>query len=387
MQSKLQKDLKNWLSTKNHWPKLTISIANKWLKEKDGLQDRGITRDLKWGIPVKKGKNEWPGLENKVFYVWFDAPIEYIGATAEWAEKNDHLNNNEWLKWWRLDKGADKVQYFQFMAKDNIPFHTLSFPSTIFGSKEPWKLADYIKGFNWLTYEGGKFSTSQKRGVFMDQALSVKESDYWRWWLLSNAPEGSDSDFTWEGFQSTINKDLSDVLGNFVSRLTKFAFNKFENIVPEGYNYSELEIETIKKIDTTMVSFEKNLEKIELRKSSSDLRSIWVLGNEYLQKAEPWKHFKNDENKTSMIVRFGFNILALYSHISEPFIPSTSEKILECLNLRKDLYWPNKDRPWHEVIKKGHQFKVPENLFKKITNEEIESYKLRFSGVSNESVN
>ena len=128
------------------------------------------------------------------------------------------------------------------MAKDNIPFHTLSFPSTIFGSKEPWKLADYIKGFNWLTYEGGKFSTSQKRGVFMDQALSVKESDYWRWWLLSNAPEGSDSDFTWEGFQSTINKDLSDVLGNFVSRLTKFAFNKFENIVPEGYNYSELEI-------------------------------------------------------------------------------------------------------------------------------------------------
>ena len=129
-------------------------------------------------------------------------------------------------------QGCKDVKYFQFMAKDNIPFHTLSFPATLMGSNEPWKLVDYIKGFNWLLYEGGKFSTSQGRGVFMDQALKLLPSDYWRWWLLSNAPESSDSDFTWESFQACINKDLSDVLGNFVSRVTKFSVSKFEDQVP-----------------------------------------------------------------------------------------------------------------------------------------------------------
>ena len=258
----------------------------------------------------------------------------------------------------------------------------MSFPATILGSREPWKLADYIKGFNWLTYEGGKFSTSQKKGVFMDQALSIMGPDYWRWWLLSNAPEGSDSDFTWENFQLTINKDLSDVLGNFVSRLTKFTFNKFDNKIPIGIPYSELEIETINEINELILKLEKNLENIEIRKSSSNLRSIWVLGNEYLQRSEPWKHYKNNVEKTSMIVRFAFNILALYSYISQPFIPDSSRKIVECLNLKKTRYWPTKDNPWHEIIEKEHTFYVPENLFKKITDKEVTNYKTIFSGVS-----
>ena len=129
------------------------------------------------------------------------------------------------------------------MAKDNIPFHTLSFPVTIMGSGEDWKLVDFIKGFNWLTYDGGKFSTSQGRGVFMDDALDILPSDYWRWWLLSNAPEGSDSDFTWESFQTGVNKDLADVLGNFVSRVTKFCRSKFSEAVPEGGALGALEAE------------------------------------------------------------------------------------------------------------------------------------------------
>ena len=379
LQSKLQKEIKKWLEKKKEWPKLTISIAKKWLKEKNGLQDRGITRDLKWGIPVKKGKIAWPGLEKKVFYVWFDAPIEYIGATAEWAEKNK-LKNDEWEKWWRLDKGADQVFYVQFMAKDNIPFHTLSFPATILGSKEPWKLANYIKGFNWLTYESGKFSTSEKRGVFMDQALSILDADYWRWWLLSNAPEGSDSDFTWESFQATINKDLSDVLGNFVSRLTKFSFSKFGNKIPLGMEYSNLENEKIKEINSIIEKYEKNLERIEIRKSAYYLRSIWVIGNEYLQKAEPWKHYKNDVQKASMIVRFGFNLLALYAYISEPFIPDTSEKIFKYLKLNSIKYWPKKNKPWDNIIPNQHTYDLPDNLFKKLSDKETSELKKQFQG-------
>ena len=246
-QSKMRDGLSDWIDSKADWPVLTTSIARKWLHDGDGLQDRGITRDLDWGIPVKRGDADWPGMDGKVFYVWFDAPIEYIAATAEWADAQD-LSDAAWERWWRRDKGAEDVRYVQFMAKDNIPFHTLSFPATIMGSAEPWKLVDYIKGFNWLLYEGGKFSTSQGRGVFMDQALDILPSDYWRWWLISNAPESNDSDFTWESFQNGVNKDLADVLGNFVSRVTKFCRSKFGETVPAGGAYGAAEAEVTAEI-------------------------------------------------------------------------------------------------------------------------------------------
>ena len=194
-QRALKDQISAWIDSKTDWPILTTSIARKWLNDGDGLQDRGITRDLDWGIPVKKGDAPWPGMEGKVFYVWFDAPIEYIAGTAEGADAKG-LPDSAWRRWWRLDEGAADVTYTQFMGKDNVPFHTLSFPATIIGSGEPWKLVDYIKSFNYLTYDGGQFSTSQGRGVFMDQALSILPADYWRWWLLSHAPESGDSEFT-----------------------------------------------------------------------------------------------------------------------------------------------------------------------------------------------
>jgi methionyl-tRNA synthetase len=233
-QSNLRDDLQAWINSKSDWPVLTTSIANKWLNDGDGLQDRGITRDLDWGIPVKNGTEDWPGMEGKVFYVWFDAPIEYIACAQEWVDAG---KGSDWERWWRTDKGADDVTYTQFMGKDNVPFHTLSFPATILGSGEPWKLVDYIKSFNYLNYEGGQFSTSRGRGVFMDQALEILPADVWRWWLLSHAPESSDAEFTWENFQAAVNKDLSDVLGNFVSRVTKFCRSKFDETVPSAGEY------------------------------------------------------------------------------------------------------------------------------------------------------
>jgi methionyl-tRNA synthetase len=220
MQRSLRDKLEPWIDSKTDWPVLTTSIAKKWLNDGDGMQDRGITRDLHWGVPVKKGDQPWPGMEGKVFYVWFDAPIEYIAGTAEWADANGR--DSAWERWWRTDKGADDVTYVPVHGQGQRAFHTLSFPATILGSGEPWKLVDYLKSFNYLNYDGGQFSTSSGRGVFMDQALSILPADYWRWWLLSHAPESSDSEFTWENFQTSVNKDLADVLGNFVSRVTKF---------------------------------------------------------------------------------------------------------------------------------------------------------------------
>ncbi|MEL6792459.1 MAG: methionine--tRNA ligase, partial [Pseudomonadota bacterium] len=290
-QSAMRQHLDEWIDQQSGWPVLTTSIAKKWLHDGDGLQDRSITRDLDWGIPVQKGDKPWPGMEGKVFYVWFDAPIEYIAATAEWADAHG-LEEADWRRWWRTDEGAEDVRYVQFMAKDNIPFHTLSFPATLMGSGEPWKLVDYIKGFNWLLYEGGKFSTSQGRGVFMNQALEILPSDYWRWWLLSNAPESNDADFTWENFQGGVNKDLADVLGNFVSRITKFCRSKFGEVVPDGGETGEAEAALAAEVQTKLGEYEKAMEDIEIRRAAAALRAIWVAGNEYLQHAEPWAKFK-----------------------------------------------------------------------------------------------
>ena len=151
----MRDQLAAWIDSKTDWPILTTSIAKKWLNDGEGLQDRGITRDLDWGIPVKKGDQPWPGMEGKVFYVWFDAPIEYIAGTAECTDARGEPDA-AWRRWWRLDEGAEDVTYTQFMGKDNVPFHTLSFPATILGSAEPWKLVDYIKSFNYLTYDRGQ---------------------------------------------------------------------------------------------------------------------------------------------------------------------------------------------------------------------------------------
>ena len=379
-QSSMKTRLSKWLATKTDWPILTTSIAKKWLEDGDGLQDRGITRDLDWGIPVLKSGTQWPGLENKVFYVWFDAPIEYISATAEWAD-NAGLDDAAWHRWWRTDKGATDVYYVQFMAKDNIPFHTLSFPATIMGSNEPWKLVDYIKGFNWLLYEGGKFSTSQQRGVFMDQALKTLPSDYWRWWLLANAPENSDTDFTWESFQTVINKDLSDVLGNFVSRVTKFCSSKFGKNVPNGDNYSDLELKLIENLNRKLNTLSQHMKSIEVRKAAAELRSIWTVGNEYLQEATPWIYFKENPNRAGSIIRFSINLVALYANISFPFIPETAKKINHSLNLNENNLWPSNLDEYLNLIKAGHKFDVPNNLFEKLSNEKITELKLKFSGM------
>jgi methionyl-tRNA synthetase len=377
-QSALKDKLDQWIDSKTDWPILTTSIAKKWLHDGDGLRDRGITRDLDWGVPVKKGEEDWPGMEGKVFYVWFDAPIEYIAATAEWADANG-LDDAAWQRWWRTDKGADDVRYVQFMGKDNVPFHTLSFPATIMGSGAPWKLVDYIKSFNYLNYDGGQFSTSQGRGVFMDQALDILPADYWRWWLLSHVPENSDSEFTWENFQASVNKDLADVLGNFVSRVTKFCRSKFGEAVPEGGSYGEAEAAVTAEIATRLKAYEGHMEAIELRKATAELRAIWVAGNEYLQAAAPWALFKTDPDGAAAIVRFALNLIRLYGVLSQPFIPDASAAILAAMQTDDDR-WPDDLDAALNTLQAGHTFSVPDVLFAKITDEARDEMQARFAG-------
>ncbi len=375
-QSALKDQLDGWIDSKTDWPVLTTSIAKKWLHDGDGLQDRGITRDLDWGIPVKKGDEDWPGMEGKVFYVWFDAPIEYIACAQEWADAG---KGDDWERWWRTDRGAQDVRYTQFMGKDNVPFHTLSFPATLIGSGEPWKLVDYIKSFNYLNYDGGQFSTSQGRGVFMDQALSILPADYWRWWLLSHAPENSDSEFTWENFQAAVNKDLADVLGNFVSRITKFCRSKFGEALPEGGAWGPEEEALADDLTARIRAYEGLMEAIEVRKSAAALRAIWVAGNEYLQTVAPWTTFKTDPDRAAAQVRMGLNLIRLYAVLSQPFIPEASARMLTAMNA-SDASWPDDVRAALQALPPGHAFTVPEVMFAKITDDEREDWQARFAG-------
>ena len=378
-QRALKDQIAAWIDSKTDWPILTTSIARKWLNDGDGLQDRGITRDLDWGIPVKKGDAPWPGMEGKVFYVWFDAPIEYIAGTAEGADAKG-LPDSAWRRWWRLDEGAADVTYTQFMGKDNVPFHTLGFPATIIGSGEPWKMVDYIKSFNYLTYDGGQFSTSQGRGVFMDQALSILPADYWRWWLLSHAPESGDSEFTWDNFQQSVNKDLADVLGNFVSRITKFCRSKFGEVIPEGGEYGPEELELIATLDQKIRAYEGFMDHTEVRKSAAELRAIWVLGNEYLQSAAPWSTFKTDPDKAAMQVRLGLNLIRLYAVLSAPFIPFAADTMLAAMQ-SENRDWPGDARDALAALPAGHGFTVPEVLFAKISDESRDEWQERFKGI------
>ncbi len=378
-QSALKDDLDAWIDSKADWPILTTSIAKKWLHDGDGLQDRGITRDLNWGIPVKKGDEDWPGMEGKVFYVWFDAPIEYIACAAEWAEAQG-LEEADWWRWWRTDSGAEDVRYVQFMGKDNVPFHTLSFPATIMGSQEPWKLVDYIKSFNYLNYDGGQFSTSQGRGVFMDQALEILPADYWRWWLLSNAPETSDSEFTWEKFQGGVNKDLADVLGNFVSRVTKFCRSKFGEEIPAGGTLTDEGQRLVEELDQRLKSYTAHMDAIDVRKAAAELRAIWAAGNEFLQGAAPWTSFKTDPDRAAADIRLALNLIRVYAVISAPFLPDASATLLEAM--RTDATdWPEDMATAVAILPAGHGFVVPETLFAKIGDEERADWAERFSGI------
>ncbi|MGW1953696.1 methionine--tRNA ligase [Streptomyces sp. NPDC001920] len=377
LQSKLQREVMEWVARHDGvWPHLASSIAHKWLTE--GLHDRAITRDLDWGVPVPA--DTWPELaaEGKVFYVWFDAPIEYLGATKEWSDQDPA--NRDWKSWW-YDVDTD-VRYTQFMAKDNVPFHTVMFPATELGIREPWKKVDFVKAFNWLTYYGGKFSTSQKRGVFTDQALEILPADYWRYFLIANAPESDDSSFTWEHFTATVNKDLADTLGNFVNRVLSFSKKRFGEEVPAGAEAGEAETRLGEQIAELLAEYEQHMETLQFRKAASALRALWSAGNSYLEEKAPWLEIKTDKDAAALTLRTAMNLIHLYAVVSEPFIPTTAAAMRQAFALKDDTAtWVSADEARSLTsVPAGTPFTVPPVLFAKLTDEDLETYKERFGG-------
>lgn len=369
----LEERLAAWVKGKEpYWPDVAYSIAQKWLKE--GLRPRCITRDLKWGFPVNK-----PGFEDKVFYVWFDAPIGYLGITKQWADEKPEERN--WKDWW-LD--AKDVYYVQFMGKDNVPFHSISFPATLLGTGENWTKVDYLKGMSYLTFEGGKFSKSEQRGVFAEDAIEEFPADYWRYWLMSNAPEASDSCFTFDLFGGVINKDLNGVLGNFVSRVMKMTASKISSEVPAGGEMTEVEAQLIKDLQDKVDNYCKYMGELEFKKSLNELRAIWVDGNNYISVTEPWTVIKTNPQRAAAILRVCLNLIRIYAVLSYPIMPETAEKILAKFGLSIQNMNGLKDFNAAEEIqflKPGNKFEVGDPLFERIAPEKIEELKIKYGSV------
>ncbi len=367
---KLEKQLAEWVKSKEpFWPDVAYSIAQKWLKE--GLRPRCITRDLKWGFPVPK-----KGFEDKVFYVWFDAPIGYLGITKQWADEKP--GERSWKDWW-LD--AKDVYYVQFMGKDNVPFHSISFPATLLGTGENWTKVDYLKGMSYLTFEGGKFSKSEQRGVFAEDAVKEFPADYWRYWLISNAPEASDSSFTFDLFAGVVNKDLNGVLGNFVSRVMKMTASKIGAEVPAGGEMTEVEEKLIADLQEKADNYCKYMEGLEFKKAMNELRASWADGNNYISVTEPWTVIKTDPARAAAILRVCLNLIRIYALLSAPVMPETSAKILAKFGLNAAdmpvLKGFNAAKEI-EALQPGHKFEVGDALFERIAPEKTEELKAKY---------
>lgn len=381
LQSRLADRIRAWIDTKDDWPQLTRSIAYKWLDE--GLEDRGITRDLEWGIPVDE--EDFPEVAGKVWYVWFDAPIGYLGATREWADDVAAPDEAEALfdRWWRTDRGAGDVTYTEFMGKDNVPFHTLSFPATILGSGEDWKLVDELKSFNWLTYYGGKFSTSEHRGVFMSDALELLPADYWRWYLMANAPESDDTSFTWALFGDSVNKDLVGTFGNFVNRTVTQVVRHFGEVVPEGGTAGDEEAQLLARVEGRLADYVGHLGAREFRKAAAALRALWAEGNVYLEQREPWRTVKADRDRTACTLRTALGVAAVHAVAAEPFVPDAARRLRSTFPALLDVTLRIDERLGRaaaDLVVGGSAIVVPPLLFRKLSTEELEGWERRFGG-------
>ena len=367
---KLETKLAEWVKTKEpFWPDVAYTIAQKWLKE--GLQARCITRDLKWGFPVNK-----EGFEDKVFYVWFDAPIGYIGITKQWADENPDARN--WKDWWM---NASDVRHVEFMGKDNVPYHSITFPANLLGTGENWTQVDYLKGMSYLTYEGGKFSKSEKRGIFAEDAIKEFPADYWRYWLMSNAPEGSDSSFSFDSFAGVVNKDLNGVLGNFVSRVLKMTSSKIGSEVPAGGEMTNVEAELVNNLQEKVNNYLKYMDDLEFRKAMNELRAIWVEGNNYISSTEPWTVIKTDEAKAAMILRTCINLIRIFAILTYPVMPTVSLEMLKRLGLKaEDMPELKEFKVEREIVtlKEGTPFEVGEALFERIIPDKVDELKQKY---------
>ncbi|TPX62930.1 methionine---tRNA ligase [Powellomyces hirtus] len=359
-----QAKLEQWVdksSVKGKWSSNTINITKAWLKE--GLRERCITRDLKWGVPVPKD-----GFTEKVFYVWFDACIGYPSITANYT--------SEWEKWWKNPKD---VELYQFMGKDNVPFHTVVFPSCLLGTGEEWTMLHHISTTEYLQYESGKFSKSRGVGVFGNHVQEVGVPvAVWRYYLLSNRPETSDSQFTWASFVTCNNNELLANLGNFVNRIVKFLHANYDGVIPTYDVSGAAETALVSDVNALLAQYVEALEGVKLRTGLKLAMDISARGNLYMQDNKiDNKLFANHRERCDAVVATAANLVYLLGSLIYPYMPTTAESIFRQLNLpmrRITDTWAATD------ILPGHTIGAAEYLFTIIKADKADAWRARYGG-------
>ena len=348
--------LQAWMekaSVDGFWAKNAVQITNSWIR--DGLQERCITRDLKWGIPVPK-----KGYEDKVFYVWFDAPIGYISITANATEN--------WEYWWRDPENTD---LFQFIGKDNIPFHTVIFPSSLLATGEKWTMLHHMSSTEYLNYEGGKFSKSRGIGIFGNDVQETGiPADVWRFYMFYNRPEKQDFTFTWKDFQEKINKELIGNLSNLVNRTLTFVKRFYDGNLGEGALDEDLVSQILEKEKEITDSLERADERDALRA----IFALSDIGNKAFQASEPWKLRNEDPEKAKAILRTLVYLIRDLGVMVTPYMPSTGDKILSFVS--------SPSAVWKDCGDFSGEIRIGDIslLFEKLEDKRVEELRERYSG-------
>ncbi|SRX52689.1 methionine--tRNA ligase [Aequorivita sp. CIP111184] len=373
--------LREWIliDHKKDWKTNVLGQCKSWID--DGLRPRAVTRDLDWGIPVPV-----KGAEGKVLYVWFDAPIGYISSTKEWAERE----GKNWEDYWK----DENTKLLHFIGKDNIVFHCIIFPAML-KAEGSYILPENVPANEFLNLEGNKISTSKNWAVWLHEYLEdfPNQQDVLRYTLTANAPETKDNDFTWADFQARNNNELVAIFGNFINRVMVLTDKYYEGIVPNAGAFSEVDEQTLSELKAYPTVIASSLERYRFREAQGELMNVARLGNKYLADEEPWKTIKTDEERTKTVMYVALQIASALAVLSEPFLPFTSDKLKNMLNIRSNavetsLKWDDVSTE-SELLKPGHKLDKAELLFSKIEDEQIQQQldKLQASKKMNEAAN
>lgn len=377
---KVQPQLQDWVekaSEKGKWTANAKAMTDTWLR--DGLKKRCITRDLSWGVPVPLD-----GFTDKVFYVWFDAPVGYVSITAAAC-------GDAWKQWWLPayedeNEESVNVELVQFMGKDNVPFHTIVFPGALLATGRQWTKLHHISTSEYLTYENGKFSKSRGVGVFGNDAKETGiPPEVWRYYLLLNRPEGSDSAFTWADLAVKNNDELINNLGNFINRTVTFLYKYFDATVPDIIQDDAEDVEFTEKVNNELQEYVELLEKVSLKAGLKKAMAISSIGNLYLQRKAPWALLKEDKKaEAGSCLTFAANLAVLVVALLEPFMGSNfSRKVFDQLGLVHQLgvnnIIPDKFDP-HKWVKPGMKTKAPVILFTPLQTARVSALREKYSG-------
>lgn len=368
----LQSKIEEWANKsieKGAWSDNSVSITRDWLKK--GLQERGITRDLSWGVPVPL-----PGFENKVFYVWFEACIGYPSITANYTE--------EWEKWW---KDPENVQLYQFLGKDNVPFHAVIFPGCQIGTEDNWTRLHHLSATEYLNYENGKFSKSRGVGVFGNNARETGVGpDVWRYFLLKNRPEGGDTQFEWRSFIDGNNSELLANLGNFVNRIIKLVNAKYDGVIPDfdPENLPESFEPHLQEISSRLRDYLTEMEAVHLRFGLREAMALSSAGNGLIQAFKLDNALiANDPKLAGAVTGTAVNLIYLMSAVFEPYLPGTCKSIREQVNA-PFLRIPSEDdvaKGWRPTyLKPGHKIGKAAYLFTRIDEKKADEWREHFGG-------